>query len=326
MVLSIKRLAPCDHYAGTETRMRKALALQQKMGPVFDITFDCEDGAPRGNEKAHAQQVAELINSPDNLFNRVGVRIHSNTHSAFAQDIAILVGAASERLAYITLPKVNSAQEVREIIARINTYAKNASSSRLIPIHVLIETHGALREVEQIAALEQVECLSFGLMDYVSEYQGAIPATAMASPGQFEHPITRYAMRMIAMACHAHGKVPSHNVSTNIANPEEAKQDALRARWEFAYLRKWSIHPQQIVPIIQGFAPTTEEIKEAISILLSAQDADWGPIQFNGKLHDYASYRYYWIVLQSGKESIISDISNDDKVKKLLTHSFFLGD
>ena len=32
--------------------MRKSLALQQELGPVFDITFDGEDGAAHGNEKA----------------------------------------------------------------------------------------------------------------------------------------------------------------------------------------------------------------------------------------------------------------------------------
>ena len=32
-------------------------------------------------------------------------------------------------------------------------------------------------------------------------------------------------------------------------------------------------------------------------------DASWGPIQFQGKLHDRASYRYYWMVVQRAKAS-----------------------
>ena len=43
-------LPACDHYAGSEKLMRKSMALQQELGPVFDITFDCEDGAAAGNE------------------------------------------------------------------------------------------------------------------------------------------------------------------------------------------------------------------------------------------------------------------------------------
>ena len=53
------------------------------------------------------------------------------------------------------------------------------------PLHVLIETHGALEDVRMIAALPQVESLSFGVMDFVSAHYGAIPSAAMRSPGQF---------------------------------------------------------------------------------------------------------------------------------------------
>jgi citrate lyase subunit beta/citryl-CoA lyase len=32
--------------------------------------------------------------------------------------------------------------------------------------------------------------------------------------------------------------------------------------------------------------------------LLKAQAVQWGPIQHEGNLHDRASYRYYWSILQ----------------------------
>ena len=50
----------CDHYCGIEERMVKSLQLQAELGPVFDITFDCEDGAPVGSEKQHVRMVADL--------------------------------------------------------------------------------------------------------------------------------------------------------------------------------------------------------------------------------------------------------------------------
>lgn len=283
--------------------MLKALALQQQLGPVFDITFDCEDGAPIGNEQAHATQVAALINSATNVFNRVGTRVHATNHPAFKQDVALLVGQAGERMAYLTLPKVHSVTEVKEAIDHINQIAYAAGISRNIPIHVLIETHGALREVFEIAALAQVECLSFGLMDFVSAHHGAIPAYAMQSPEQFEHPLVARAMTEIAVACHTYGKVPSHNVCTDIAQPENAGKDARRARQQFAYTRKWSIHPTQIRPILQAFGPDAAEINEAITILTIAHAAQWGPIQHAGRLHDYASYRYYLTTLKKAKNS-----------------------
>jgi len=152
--------------------------------------------------------------------------------------------------------------------------------------------------VFDIAALVQVECLSFGLMDFVSAHNGAIPGAAMGSPEQFEHPLIRRALAEISAACHAHGKVPSHNVSTDIKHPDRAGADAARARNEFGYLRKWSIHPDQIAPIVSAFRPSHEEVTQASAILAAAQDASWGPIQHEGRLHDRASYRYWWAVLQ----------------------------
>ncbi|MDR5647801.1 CoA ester lyase, partial [Burkholderia cenocepacia] len=70
----------CDHYAGSEKLMRKSLALQAELGPVFDLTLDCEDGAAVGQEAAHAALVADLLGSAENRFGRVGVRIHDFSH------------------------------------------------------------------------------------------------------------------------------------------------------------------------------------------------------------------------------------------------------
>ena len=58
-------LPVCDHYSGVEARMRKSLQLQAEMAQelgacVFDVTLDCEDGAPVGFEAGHARLVASL--------------------------------------------------------------------------------------------------------------------------------------------------------------------------------------------------------------------------------------------------------------------------
>ena len=297
-------LPVCDHYAGSEKLMRKSMALQQELGPVFDITFDCEDGAATGNEVNHARLVSELLNSDQNHHNRIGVRVHDIQHDAFDQDLSIIIPATAKKLAYIVLPKVDSADHVEKAIEQINHYASSADRSSL-PVHVLIETHEALANVMSIAALPQVECLSFGIMDFVSSHFGAIPSSAMRSPGQFDHPLIAKAKLEIAAACHRFGKVPSHSVTTEIQDLSVVSNDALRAKSEFAYTRMWSIHPNQISSIVRVMAPQHDEICEAADILLSAQKNHWAPIQYAGKLHDRASYRYFWTILKRAKLSAI---------------------
>ncbi|TCK38345.1 citrate lyase subunit beta/citryl-CoA lyase [Paraburkholderia sp. BL8N3] len=291
-------LPPCDHYAGSEKLIRKSLALQVQLGPVFDVTLDCEDGAQVGQEAAHAELVASFIGGEDDRFGRVGVRIHDFQNRAWRDDVRIILRNAKKPPAYVTLPKIRSVFDAAEMVAFVEASRCELGIDAPIPCHLLIETHGALAEVFELAALPGVEALSFGLMDFVSAHNGAIPDTAMRSPGQFEHPLVRRAKLEIAAACHAHGKVASHNVSTEVRDMSVIANDAARARNEFGYTRMWSIHPAQIEPIVSAFSPRADEVAVAASILLAAQQAQWGPTRYQDTLHDRASYRYYWSVLR----------------------------
>ncbi|CUB07366.1 MULTISPECIES: HpcH/HpaI aldolase/citrate lyase family protein [Tepidiphilus] len=293
-----------DHYAGSEKFMRRALALQAEMGPVFDVTLDCEDGAPAGNEKAHAKMCAELAVSSENRHGRVGVRIHDLTHPHWLRDLETILPIAAGRLAYLTVPKVRSARDVRTVREAMRPLLP--PGTRPPPLHVLIETPEALAEVARIAHEPGVECLDFGLMDFVSSHRGAIGAEAMRSPLQFEHPLIRRAKAEIAAAAHAATIVPAHNVCTELEDASLVYADAHRARTEFAFLRMWSIHPNQIRPILEAMQPSAAEIEDAVRILTAAQDAAWGPIRDAGHLHDRASYRYYWAVLQQARRTGIA--------------------
>ena len=290
-------LAVCDHYSGAPARMLKSLQLQAQMTQefgacVFDVTLDCEDGAPVGDEAAHAALVASLARDAAPGA-RVGARVHPVDHPAFANDVATIAGEAGHRLTHIMLPKVESVEDV--VLAE---QALQRASAGHLPLQVLIESPAAVQRAFDIAAHPRVQSLSFGLMDFVSAHGGAIPASAMTSAGQFTHPLVVRAKLEIASACHAHGKVPSHCVVTEFSDMAAMQAAASRAAREFGYTRMWSIHPAQIRPILVAFAPTQDDIEIASKIIAAAADADWAPISFDGTLHDRASYRYYWQVLE----------------------------
>ena len=295
-------LPVCDHYAGVEVRMRKSLALQAELGPVFDVTLDCEDGAAVGGEAEHAHLVAEMLMSAANLHGRVGARVHPVDHPAFAQEADTLVKRAGSRLAYLMVPKPRDFADVERACAEIDHLIRVHGVGRPIPVHVLVETHGALREVERIAAHPRVESISFGLMDFVSAHRGAIPAAGMSVEGQFTHPLVRRAKLAIAAACHGFAKTPSHCVVTEFNDLQAVAAAATKASRELGYTRMWSIHPNQIRPIVAAFAPGAAEIEQAIEIIAAAQAADWAPIRHQSAgrdtLHDRASYRYFWQVLE----------------------------
>ena len=290
-------LPVCDHYSGVEARMRKSLQLQAEMTHefgtcVFDVTLDCEDGAPVGAEVEHAQLVTELARgaAPEA---RVGVRVHPVDHPAFEADVAQIVGKAGHRLTHVMIPKVESVADVQRAEAAVL-----AAYPQGLPLQVLIESPGAVHRAFDIAAHPRVQSLSFGLMDFVSAHAGAIPAEGMGVAGQFAHPLVVRAKLDIASAAHASGKVPSHCVVTEFNDVDAMRAAARRAAREFGYTRMWSIHPSQIRPILDAFAPEEKDVQQAVEILTAAERQDWAPISHAGQLHDRASYRHYWQVLE----------------------------
>ncbi|MDP2163904.1 MAG: aldolase/citrate lyase family protein [Hydrogenophaga sp.] len=290
-------LPVCDHYSGVEARMRKSLQLQAEMTDelgtcVFDVTLDCEDGAPVGGEAEHAALVTELALAASPQA-RVAVRVHPVEHPHFDADVAAIAGRAAERLTHLMVPKVESVADVQRAVA-----ALDAAGASTLPLHVLIESPAAVHRAFDIAAHPRVQSLSFGLMDFVSAHGGAIPASAMGVAGQFSHPLVLRAKLDMASACHAHGKVPSHCVVTEFKDLAALQAAARKAANELGYTRMWSIHPDQIRAIVAAFAPNEGEVQDAAAIIERAASAGWAPVQFEGRLHDRASYRYYWQLLE----------------------------
>ncbi|MEN9560723.1 MAG: hypothetical protein RLZZ502_1934 [Pseudomonadota bacterium] len=291
-----------DHYCGTAERINKALTLQLELAKecganVMDVTLDCEDGAPVGREHEHAEMVAAMAAAHFAKTGiKVAVRVHPVDHPAHADDVKTVL-TAGHALAHMMIPKVESVSQVAQV-------AKHTPKE--LPLHALIESAQAVSQAQSIAGHPQVASLSFGLMDFVSSHQGAIPATAMslsAVGGQFDHPLIMHAKIAISVACHAEGKIPSHAVVTEFKDTEKMSAMALLAAQRLGYLRMWSIHPAQIRPILAAFAPSAAEVHTAVEILLAAQAADWAPINYQNTLHDRASYRYYWELLQKARRT-----------------------
>ena len=295
-------LPVCDHYSGVEARMRKSLQMQaeiaQEFGAcVFDVTLDCEDGAPVGGEADHAALVLSLLQSVSPGC-RVGVRLHAVDHQAFEADVATLLGHPSVKPAFAMLPKVDTPAQLAQALEAVD-----AAGAHSVPIHVLLESPLAIHHSFDIAAHPRVESLSFGLMDFVSAHGGAIPSSGMGVDGQFTHPLVVRAKLALSSAAHAFGKTPSHCVVTEFRDTAALRAAALKARNEMGYTRMWSIHPDQIRTIVDVFAPTLGEVDEAAHIIQQAASHEWAPTQVAGKLHDRASYRFYWQTLERAHQT-----------------------
>jgi citrate lyase subunit beta/citryl-CoA lyase len=50
-------------------------------------------------------------------------------------------------------------------------------------------------------------------------------------------------------------------------------------------------------------APSEAQIDQASQIILAAQAADWAPISHAGQLHDRASYRFFWHLIERAHQT-----------------------
>jgi citrate lyase subunit beta/citryl-CoA lyase len=135
---------------------------------VFDVTLDCEDGAPVGGEADHAALVTRIWpwKVPHGPAWPCGC-IRWTT--PLCADMATIAGQAGHRLTHIMVPKVESVDDVASRAALVTAPADH------LPLHVLIESPAAVHRAFDIAAHPAGAVLSFGLMDFVSAHGGAIP-------------------------------------------------------------------------------------------------------------------------------------------------------
>ncbi len=194
----------------------------------------------------------------------------------------MVVGQAARALAYVTIPKSTLTEQAAEMAEYVQTVALAAGRVQPVPLHILIETHGALESAFELARLPNVEVLDFGLMNFVSDHHGLIPATALRSPGQFDHRLLARAKAQVVAAAAAAGVVPAHNVCLTLKDEAVIRSDARRAKEEFGFQRMWSIYPAQIPVIVNTMRPSYDDVLDETEILMLAQDASWGPIQYKG--------------------------------------------
>ncbi len=319
---AINIIPVCDHYAGTERSIQKSLLFQNKFGSALDLTLDFEDGSAMGDEEYQRTLINDTLNNQHNIHGRVGVRIHSVETLHWQLDVDAVITKKGNLPAFINIPKVQRIEEIKKvdfyIKQRLSTHGRKSN----IPIHIMLEDAPAISRAHDLVNCGMVECCSFGLLDFVSSFGGAIPASAMHSPAQFEHPLVREAKIKLAFACHAAGVIPSHSITVDIGDPEQAYQDARRAREEFGYLRMWSIHPSQIEPIISAFQYSQEELEEAIVILEQALKINLAPILFKGKMHDRASYRFFWIKI---RRALLNEDAFSKELERLLEKLLILN-
>lgn len=235
------------------------------------LILDLEDAvAPDAKEQAR-DRVCAAAASGEYGNREITIRINGLGTQWHDADLATVVAA---KPAAIVVPKVNSADEVRELDAAITA----ASGADDLALWAMIETPEAIRNVASIAtASERLTVLVMGTNDLVAELH------AVHVPGRA--PILT-ALSLSVLAARDAGKVILDGVYNDVKNAEGFEAECLQGR-QFGFDGKTLIHPSQLEPANRLFAPSPSEVEHAQAVIAAFEEATTqgkGVATVNGKL------------------------------------------
>jgi citrate lyase subunit beta/citryl-CoA lyase len=142
----------------------------------------------------------------------------------------------------------------------------------------MIETPRAILDIGEIAgANDNLACLVMGTNDLIKDMRG--------KPLRDRENLAA-ALSLCVLAARAHNLAAIDGVFNNIADPEGFHAECLRAR-AFGFDGKTLVHPSQIAPCNEIFAPSREEVELARRIIAAfdlPENSGKGAIALDGKM------------------------------------------
>lgn len=210
------------------------------------VVLDLEDAvAPHAKDAARREVVAWL----DRTEVTCAVRVNA-TGPLLTADLEALAGS-EPRL--VLLPKAEEAGLVAGVVDRL------PRGSRVV---ALVETARGVLEAPAVAAVPGVDRLAFGSFDLAAEL-GVDPdhGPAMAA-----------ARGALVLASAATGLPAPVDGVTGAVDDAQRLADDVAASRALGFGGKLCIHPRQVVPVAEAFAPSADEVAWAADVVAGAGD------------------------------------------------------
>ncbi|WP_433298414.1 HpcH/HpaI aldolase/citrate lyase family protein [Pseudonocardia sp. CA-142604] len=259
-----------------------------------DLVFlDLEDAvAPAQREAARGKAAAALR---DLDWGRTVRAIRMNgVDTRWAHgDVIEVVTQAREALDVIIVPKVRSARDVWWVDVLLTQLEEVLGLQKRIALEALIEETEGLQNVAEITtASDRLEAVIFGAGDF-SASQGARVDTNFDPVVDYPGDMWHYARARIVVAARAAG-IDAIDAPFPAYRDPEAYRTACDRAAAMGYVGKWAIHPSQVGPANEAFAPTHDEIAHARKVVAAYREAEAtgrGATGLDGMLVDAAHLR-----------------------------------
>ncbi len=251
----------------------RALVKAQSI-PADALIFDLEDAvAPEAKETARAQAVA-AASSGHYGHREITIRCNGLDTPWGADDLAAAARSGADA---VVIPKVDSVDYLDEVSAQLDRAGAPAEGPGAMAVWAMVETPRAVFDVRTLAAHRRVAVLVMGTNDLVTELR-AVPGTNRAT-------LLPYLARSVLAAREA-GKAILDGVYNNVKDLDGLAAEAAQG-FEMGFDGKTLIHPSQVEPTNDIWAPSADEIDHAqrvVQAFSSAEAEGRGVVTVGGRM------------------------------------------
>ena len=247
-------------------------ALEKAKGlPADALILDLEDAvAPDAKGDARAR-VCAAVQSGEYGAKELTIRINGIGTEWHDADLAAAAAAGPHG---VVVPKVNSAEEVVTLAAAL----AEAGAPPHTALWAMLETPVAMLHAEEIAqASPRLTVLVMGTNDLAKELH------AQHVPGRAP---LQFGLQACLMAARLAGKVILDGVYNDIKDGDGFRTECTQGR-AFGFDGKTLIHPSQVDPCNEVFAPSETEVASAREIIAAFDEATAegrGVVTVNGRM------------------------------------------
>lgn len=239
------------------------------------VILDLEDSVHPAEKDAARLLVRNALRCIDFMGAERMVRI--NQLPLGLEDLETIVPEAPD---LILIPKTEEPGHVRQVVDRIQQIQHEVGGGEPIWLMPIIESARGVEYAFAIAeAADTVAALTVGLEDYTADL--GVVKTRQGDESVF-------ARRRLVNAARAAGVQAIDSVYGDVGDVEGLRAWARRAR-AWGYDGMGCIHPRQIEPIHEAFAPTAEEVEQALKIVAAfeaAEAKDLGVVSLGTRMVD----------------------------------------
>lgn len=292
--LQVEREAsPRDHLRRTRLYVpgnnARLLAFADTFGPDA-LLLDLEDGVPLEEKDAARFLVRRALATLDFGDTELWVRINPLDRGG-EEDLKVVLGGRPHG---ICLPKAESPAQILKLIGILSDLEGRYGlpwQAWIMPIIESPKGVGAAFDIAQ--ASERVVCLAFGAEDYTREVGSARTWEALL-----------WARCQLVAAAKAAGIQASDTVYPDLEDEAGLREETCRVR-SLGFDGKGVIHPLQLGPVHEAFAPSPEELSWARGVIRAAQEArdkGLGTVAYQGRMVDRPVLRRAERLLELARE------------------------